>query len=76
MWLTKPLYEALPYAYMVAGVFSLAASIYVDYWHWPMIATIVGIGCLVAGLVVFLRRRDYRHNRDRKMEISEDAPTG
>ena len=71
MWLTKPLYEVLPYAYMVLGTVSLIASIYVNYWHWPMIATVVGIGCLIAGLVVWLRRRDYRHSRNRKMDIGD-----
>ena len=71
MWLTKPLYEVLPYVYMVLGAASLVASVYVDYWHWPMIATMVGLGCMVAGLVVWLRRRDYRQNRSRKLEVGD-----
>ena len=60
MWLPKPLYESLPYVYIAVGLISLAASLYVNYWYWPLICTIVGVGSLVAGLFVRLKRRDYR----------------
>ena len=63
MWLSKPLYEALPYYYMAAGVIALAASTYLDYWLWPLICIGVGLVCLIAGLVVWLKRRDYRRRR-------------
>ena len=72
MWLSKPLYEAIPYFYLGAGFASLLASLYVNYWHWPLISTAVGIGCLVAGLVVWLKRRDYRQSRSRSAEIGDD----
>ena len=64
MWLSKPVYEILPYFYFVAGLLALGASAYVNYWYWPTIGTIVGFACLVAGLVVWLKRKDYRHSRD------------
>jgi len=65
MWLSKPFYEALPYCYIAVGLIALFASLYVNYWYWPLICTVVGITSLIAGLVVWLRRRDYRRSRSR-----------
>jgi len=64
VWLTKPVYEILPYFYMAAGVVSLVASAYINYWYWPTIGLIVGLGCLIAGMVVWLKRKDYRRNEE------------
>ena len=72
MWLFKPMYEFVPYFYLAAGFISLLASLYVNYWYWPAICTGVGMGCLVVGLVVWLKRRDYRQSRSRASEISDD----
>ena len=60
MWVSKPIYESLPYFYLLVGATSLGASMYVKYWHWPTICFVVGLVCLVAGLVVLLKRRDNR----------------
>ena len=60
MWISKPIYESLPYFYLFAGAVCLVASMYVNHWHWPTICFVVGLVCLVAGLVVLLKRRDYR----------------
>ena len=60
MWLSRPLYEALPFYYVALGLIALLARLYVTYWYWPLICTIVGIGSLIAGLVVWLKRRDAR----------------
>lgn len=60
MWISKPIYEGLPYLYIVLGSASLIGSMYLDYWYWPSIGFGVGIIGLVAGLVVLLRRRDHR----------------
>ena len=60
MWVSRPIYESLPYLYILAGVASLAASLYIDHWYWPTICFVTGLICLVAGLVVLLKRRDYR----------------
>ena len=72
MWLSRPLYESVPYFYLAAGLGSLVASLYVNYWHWPLICTAVGLACLVAGLVVWLKRRDYRHSRSRANEVGDE----
>ena len=61
MWVSKPIYESLPYFYLASGVIALLASMYLNHWYWPTICFVVGIATLVGGLVVFLRRRDYRH---------------
>ena len=60
MWLSKSVYEALPYYYGALGLVALAARLYVDYWYWPLICTIVGVGSLAAGVYVWLKRRDHR----------------
>ena len=64
MWVSKPVYEAVPYVYIVSGAGMLGLSVYLDYWYWPTICLLLGIGCLVAGLVIWLRRRDYRHRHE------------
>jgi hypothetical protein len=63
MRLPKPLYEALPLYYVAIGVIALLARLYVNYWYWPLICTVVGIGGLLAGGWVWLKRRDYRLSR-------------
>ena len=62
IWLSKPLYEALPFFYLFAGICFMLASIYLDYWHWPDICLFLGFGCLIAGMGVLLKRRDFRKN--------------
>ncbi len=75
MWLSKPLYESVPYFYFVAGVVGLVASVYVNDWYWPAICTALGLVCLLIGLVVWLKRRDYRQScssRSREIKISNE----
>jgi hypothetical protein len=57
MWIAKPIYESLPYFYLLAGIISLGLSMYLNYWYMPTICFVVGLGCLVAGLVVLLITR-------------------
>jgi predicted MFS family arabinose efflux permease len=60
MWVSKPLYEALPYYDVAIGLIALIAGLYVDYWYWPAICTVVGVGSLFAGALVWRKRRDFR----------------
>ena len=60
MWVSKPIYESLPYFYLFVGAVTLAASMYLNHWYWPTICFVMGLSCLVAGLVVLLKRRDSR----------------
>jgi len=71
MWIAKPIYESLPYFYLLAGITSLGLSMYLNYWYMPTICFVVGLGCLVAGLVVLLKRRDHRVN-DRRAGQRQD----
>jgi hypothetical protein len=71
MWVSKPIYESLPYFYLLVGAISLGASMYVRHWHWPTICFVVGLVCLVAGLVVLLKRRDNRVT-DRRVGQRQD----
>jgi hypothetical protein len=58
MWLARPVYEFLPYGYMLVGVLTLGASFFVAGWSTWLMA--LGIVALVLGLVFWLKRRDYR----------------
>ena len=71
MWVSKPIYEALPYFYLLAGAVSLGLSMYLTYWYLPTICFIVGLFCLVGGLVVLLKRRDSRVT-DRRVGQRQD----
>jgi Flp pilus assembly protein TadB len=65
MWLAKPLYELLPVYYIILGVLGLVVAVFVDYWYWAPICATAGFLGLVGGLVVLLKRRDYRASRSR-----------
>ncbi len=58
MWLARPVYEFLPYAYMLAGAVLLGASFFVAGWSNALM--LLGVVALVIGLVLWLKRRDYR----------------
>jgi hypothetical protein len=65
MWLSRPVYEGLPFVYVGLGVVSLIVSALVRSWHWPVVFTVVGLASITGGLVVWLKRRDYRTSRSR-----------
>ena len=60
MWISRPLYELLPYLYMLAGAALLAAAWLVQLQVWPSVFLAVGALSLMGGLVLWLRRKDYR----------------
>jgi len=61
--LAKPLYETLPFLYMLAGVLAIGASYLLGHSLWADIVLVLGIFCVLGGVVVLLKRRDYRANR-------------
>jgi hypothetical protein len=62
MWLSKPVYEALPYYYLALGAAALIARLYVDWWYWPAICLAVGVLCIAAGLFVLVKRLKSRRS--------------
>ena len=59
MWLPRPIYEALPYAYMAGGLAALGAAFLIDEGPRGLLLAL-GAAALTLGLVVWMRRRDYR----------------
>jgi drug/metabolite transporter (DMT)-like permease len=59
MWLPRPVYEALPYAGVVAGGACFAAA-----WWFERsprsVLFIVGGALVMLGALLWMRRRDYR----------------
>jgi hypothetical protein len=60
MRVSRPLYESLPYAYIAVGVAALVASFVWRVADWSGILAFFGVVAIVGGLVLALRRRDYR----------------
>ncbi len=65
MWLSRPVYEGLPFYYMAAGLAAAVAGFYVPRGLWAHLCLAAGLLLLVAGLVLWLKRRDYRSSRSR-----------
>jgi hypothetical protein len=60
---SRPVYEGLPWIYMVCGLLALAASYRYRGSPLSAIVGVLGIAAVIAGIVVLLRRRDYRELR-------------
>ncbi len=72
---SRPLYEGLPWLYISLGAGALVAS----YWlagrgRLSLLAGVLGLVTLLGGIVVLLRRRDYRHLRSQYAD--PDSLTG
>ena len=65
MRLSRNVYEALPYVYMLVCVVAFAASYVWRAQAWSDLMAGFGVLMLVAGLVLALRRRDYRIQKRR-----------
>lgn len=60
MWLARPIYEFLPYLYMIVGVVLLGAAWLLNLETLPGVFMGIGSLSLLAGIVLWLRRKDYR----------------
>jgi hypothetical protein len=60
MRVTRPVYEALPYLYIAIGVAAVGASFAWRVADWSGTLALFGLVAIVGGLVLALRRRDYR----------------
>ncbi len=67
--LSRPVYEGLPWAYLLAGLAALSVS----YWQrsatLSLLLGLPGLLAVLAGAVVLLRRRGYR-----RLRAQYDAP--
>jgi hypothetical protein len=61
--LARPLYEGLPWLYGVAGLGALVASYFAASPLASASLGLPGLAALIAGIVVWLRRRGYRRMR-------------
>jgi hypothetical protein len=64
MHLSRPMYEGLPWLYIGAGVVALGVSYFIGDSHIVgQLVGLAGLAALLAGVVVLLRRRDFRQMR-------------
>jgi hypothetical protein len=60
MRVSRPLYESLPYVYIAIGAAAVGASFAWRVAEWSGIMALFGLIAILGGLVLALRRRDYR----------------
>ncbi len=60
MWIARPLYELIPYLYMVVGLVLLGVAWLINPETLPGLLLVAGSVSLLAGIVLWLRRKDYR----------------
>jgi hypothetical protein len=58
MWIARPIYELLPYVYMALGAVLISLAWFLE--TLPGVFLTVGSLSLLAGIVLWLRRKDYR----------------
>jgi hypothetical protein len=64
MHLSRPVYEGLPWIYIGGGVVALGVSYLIgDSRAVGLVVGLAGLAALLGGVVVLLRRRDYRDLR-------------
>jgi membrane associated rhomboid family serine protease len=61
--LSRPLYEALPWLYILSGVAALAASYFAPSRLMSVVLGFPGLIATVGGIVLVLKRRDFRRMR-------------
>jgi len=72
MRIARAVYEALPWMYMVLGVAAIIASYLWREPLWTEALAVSGLAVIVVGLMLVLRRRDYRIQQRRYGAELED----
>jgi len=70
--LSRPLYEGLPWIYVTGGAVALAGSYFCPFRALSVTISLLGLLAVLGGVVVLLRRRDYRAMRS---EYGQADPT-
>jgi uncharacterized membrane protein HdeD (DUF308 family) len=70
--LSRPLYEGLPWIYVAGGAVALAGSYFCPFRALSITTSLLGLLAVLGGVVVLLRRRDYRAMRS---EYGQADPT-
>lgn len=60
MWIARPIYELLPYVYMLVGAIMLGVAWFLEMETLPGVLMVVGSLSMIGGIVLWLRRKDYR----------------
>jgi hypothetical protein len=75
---SRPVYEALPWMYIICGLAALGASYLQTSSALSTLLGVPGFFALLAGIVILLRRRDYRQMRaqyEKPDALSDSDPT-
>lgn len=67
--LSRPVYESLPWVYLIAGLLALLISYFESSSALSLVLGLPGLLALLAGVVLLLRRRGYR-----RLRAQYDAP--
>lgn len=79
MWLPRPLYELLPYLYVLLGlaVIALAAAIAQQLWG-STLAFLLGLAITALGVTIWMKRRSARlddaSRKSRQTELFDETP--
>lgn len=57
---SRPVYESLPWFYIVCGIAALVGSYLMPSGVLSLIVGLAGLVAVLGGVVILLRRRDYR----------------
>lgn len=64
LWLPRIVYEAMPFLYIVLGIFALISAMYTPDWTWILpYAILLGLMCLHAGLTIVTLRYNHRRRK-------------
>jgi uncharacterized iron-regulated membrane protein len=66
--LSQPLYERLPWLYLACGIAACAGSYFLPSGVLSLIVGLAGIVAVLGGVVILLRRRDYRELRSQYVD--------
>ena len=65
IWIPKLLYAALPYFYILSGIASLVATLYIGHWFWILPHYLLfAAACVHMGVMIYLRRNNEKDSSD------------